>query len=246
MSGSAMLGFEQSSNEEEVTKTVYLPFAETCSSFGIVDLPNPTASHPLLPYRAGQHEGFLKWASTVFCFVALILFLVLNAASGGDKLISTAQNVATLPLEIPFEITVVNRLAKINVSADVSNSWAYLGMFVTDPEDVPVFETGRTVERYHGYDGEGAWSEGNGRGVVRFTPKIAGEYTLELSLEEAETWSRDGSPVSNVKVSVSQGVSAPLWMGILALAFLLFSGFQHARVYIHYRRRWWGSDWTDD
>jgi hypothetical protein len=246
MSHSSMLGFEQSSGEEEISKTVYLPFTETCLSFGIDDLSGPTGLHALLPYRAGRHEGFLKWASTGFCFVAFILFLVLSAASGGNRLVSTAQNVATLPLEISFEITEVNRLAKINVSADVSNSWAYLGMFVTDPEDVPVFETGRTVERYHGRDGDGAWSEGSGRGVVRFTPKVAGEYTLELSLDEAETWSRDGSPVSNVKVSVAQGVSAPSWMAFLALAFFLFSGFQHARVYIHQRRRWWGTDWTDD
>lgn len=246
MSGSAMLGFEQYGGEEEVAKTVYLPFAETCRSFGIEDLSGPTGIHALLPYHPGRHEGFLKWVSTAFFGVAVILAFVLGAESGGKTLISTDQNVTALPLEIPFEITEVGRLAMINVSADVNNSWAYLGMFVTDPEDAPVFEAGRTVERYQGLDSEGYWSEGSGKGVVRFTPKIAGEYTLELSLDEAETWSGTGSPISNVKVSVSQGVAAPLWMGLLALAFFLFSGLQHARVYIHQKRRWWGSDWTDD
>lgn len=192
MSGSAMLGFEQYGGEEEVAKTVYLPFAETCRSFGIEDLSSPTGIHALLPYHPGQHEGFLKWVSTAFFGVAVILAFGLSAESGGKTLISTDQNVAALPLEIPFEITEVGRLAMINVSADVNNSWAYLGMFITDPEDAPVFEAGRTVERYQGLDSEGYWSEGSGKGVVRFTPKIAGEYTLELSLDEAETWSGTG------------------------------------------------------
>ena len=246
MSTDSKLGFEKANGEEEITKTVYLPFDEICPSFGLESLSKPTQVHALLPYTAGRYERFLKWASAGFWLVALAFFFNLLTTSTGTGIAAKAEKVGSLPMEIPFEITEVGRSAKILVKADVSNSWAYLEVFVTDPEDVPVFETGRTVERYHGRDKDGRWSEGNGRGVVRFTPTMSGEYTLEVALGEAETWSHKGSPVSSVEVFVSQGVSAPMWMGILALAFLLFSGFQHAKLYIHNKRRWWGSDWTDD
>ncbi|MEM8963241.1 MAG: hypothetical protein AAGD38_17280, partial [Acidobacteriota bacterium] len=98
------------------------------------------------------------------------------------------NQVADLPTELSFDVPRVGRLTRIDIDSDVRDGWAFVEAYVTDPEDVPVFETGRTVERYRGIEDGERWSEGSGGSTIRFRPSMAGEHTIELAVSETGKW----------------------------------------------------------
>ncbi len=245
ISSDRMLSFRATGMEEEVHITQYLPAAETFAAFGIDTPPSAIGTHPLKPYAKGAHEGFLKWSATGFAVVALLMAVMFSILSFPNSDIHELK-VRALPKEIPFEIVHPNRLAVVKISADVNNSWAFIGLTLTDPEDIPVFETGRTVERYSGRDADGSWSEGRNASTLRFIPRQAGTYTLEVDVEESDTWNRIGFAVRNVTVTTRQGVISGFWMLMVALGFGLFALYHHSRSVLHHYWRMRGSDWSDD
>lgn len=240
-----MIGFARSSYEEEVIKTEYLPYHQTCAAFGVEDHRGPQGVHPLSPYHAGRHEAFLKWGSLAFAALSLAV-LIWFALPLGEQVARGDKGVNELPVEVSFDISQVNRIARIDISANVDNSWGFIGATVYDPSDQPVFEAGRTVERYSGRDADGRWTEGNGRASIRFTPTAPGAHVLELNLEEANTWGVAGKRPSEISYTVTQGVAQPVWMIVPMLVFALMALYQFGRRVLHDKRRWWGSDWTDE
>ncbi len=246
LSEDAMLGFTQTATEQETERSVYLPHAETLAAFGAQAGGKPIGVHPLQPYKIGRHEVFLRNASLAFAGVAAALLIALWALSGGTQTAAAAYAVEDLPVALPIPITTKNRLARIRLSADVQNSWAYLGVALSDPDDVTLFEAGREIGAYHGRDHDGSWSEGSTSASLRFKPEKTGTHTLELFLDDADTWNRSGAPLSRVSVRITEGVSSPLWMAALTIGFLLLAAAQFGRYHLHQKRRWWGSDWVEE
>ena len=241
-----MLSFQSSDEEEEITITRYLPAEEVYAAFGVETPPKVTGFHALLPYLKGRHEEFLKWSAAACAAAAVVVGLVLNTGSQSAEVTNDQFRIRSLPAEIPLAITEPGKLASIRVSADVNNSWAYITLDLFDPEDAPVFEAGRTVERYHGRDADGSWSEGRGHSTLRFIPEQAGLYTLEVDVEEAATWVRSGDPISAVTVQTREGLVSGFWMYMVALGFGVFALYHLARPVLHHQRRMWLSDWSDD
>ncbi|MEP1962377.1 DUF4178 domain-containing protein [Tateyamaria sp.] len=246
LGSNAMLHFSRSAAEEEVLRTQYLPAAEVYASFGVVDPPRPTGFNILKPFSPGRHQRFFAVSSIAFAVVALVMSFAVTGSPDRESDQNLTFNIKDLPQEIPFEITEKDRLAVIQVGADVDNSWAYVGVYVADPEDVPVFEVGRTVERYSGRDKDGAWSEGRSTSVLRFIPRQTGTYQVEVNLEEAETWEREGDPLGNVTLRLQQDVPNGRWLLGVGLVFALFGSYHHLRPMFHQSRRMRQSDWSDD
>ena len=242
----AMLDFSRSATEEEVLRTEYVPAAKIYASFGVDNPPKPSGFNVLKPFVTGRHQNFFMISSFVFAVIAFVMSVAFIGSSDRRSDQNWTFNVSELPQEIAFEITEKDRLARIQVGADVNNSWAYLGVYVTDPEDVPVFEAGRPVERYSGRDKDGSWSEGRRTSALRFIPRQTGTYRVEVDLLEAETWRRQGAPVNNVTLSLQQGVTNGRWLQFIGLAFALFGAYHFVRPVIHQYRRMRHSDWSDD
>ncbi|MEO9515818.1 MAG: DUF4178 domain-containing protein [Paracoccaceae bacterium] len=242
----AMLDFSKSATEEEILRTEYVSAAEVYASFGVQNPPKSTGFNVLKPFLPGPHQRFFAISSFVFAVIALVMSVTVIGSPGSGSGQNWTFNVSELPQETSFEITEKDRLALIQVSADVDNSWAYLGVYVTDPEDVPVFEAGRTVERYSGRDSDGAWSEGRRTSALRFIPRKTGTYQVEVDLLEADTWGRQGAPLGNVTLRLRQGVTNGRWLQFIALVFALFGIYHIARPTVHQYRRMRHSDWSDD
>ena len=246
LSGDAMLDFSQTGDEREIWRNTWLDRAQTLASFGIADAPAPRGVHPLQPFRAGRHSGFLTWASGGFAMLCLLVVIVL-ATLPGRPVIATPQHFAldALPQELRFDVSDTERLVSLSFEADVYNSWAWLGIELLDPEGETLFETGREMDYYTGTDSDGRWSEGSPRSRLRFRPTEPGSYTLILTEAEGGTWNA-GRTASRVSVTGSEGISSGMVPGLLALAFALLAGWQVARSAWHRHRRWAGSDWSDD
>ncbi|WP_039019931.1 DUF4178 domain-containing protein [Halocynthiibacter namhaensis] len=247
MSEDAMLAFTETTTEREVHRTIYLPFTPTCTSFGIADALAPSDVHKLMPYKAGQNEGFLRNASLIFLAVSLVLTMFLLGQSKGSHVFLERLSANDLPAELSIEISRPDQLARMSLSADVNNSWAYLDVALSDPNGDPVFEAGRTVELYRGTSSDGAWREGNKQTTISFRPKLAGAYTLEIGSSESGRWGNtSGRAFGAVTVRVTDGAATTRWMLGLMLVFAGISAYQIARPMLHSRRRWWGSDWVDE
>ena len=241
-----MLDFTLSGTEREIYRSAFLRADETCAAFGLpADALSPRGVHPLQPYERGPNAGFIKWTALTGALVALVLCLTYAFSPGTRVLEPVGVSERRLPRTIDFEITQTDRLAGIVLTADVSNSWAYVEVELTDPEEVTLFEAGRTVEYYFGRDSEGSWSEGSRTSALYFHPTVPGRYEVTLSAAETGTWSNGRAP-RVITVSAYEGYASGVLPGLVALALALVSGFHWARRGWHEKRRWAQGDWSED
>ncbi|KAJ55973.1 hypothetical protein ACMU_09420 [Actibacterium mucosum KCTC 23349] len=244
MSDNAMLTFVETENEREVEHSVYLDAEETLQAFGAPSVA-PRGTHPLMPYREMRDEALRKKIFMAAAAASLVL-LGLLLAGGNVVLPRTTFDASELPAEITFDLTRPGKLTRITFDADVSNSWAEMDVTVYDPQEEPLFETGRLVERYSGRDSEGSWTEGSGTASLVFRALTAGSYTIEVDLAAAGNWQRTGTPVSAVSVGAVEGVVAIRWLIYSSLLLGFGALAVTGRHWLHDRRRWAGSDWVEE
>lgn len=246
MSDTAMLSFAQDGEEAVTHRTVYLPKEVVEERFGLT-LPKPQGVHPLQPFIKGPNTDFLRATAAVFAALAICLGAAFSVIPGTPALRTTQFTPADLPLELPVEITGQGGLTRIDLASDAYNSWAYMDITVYDPDDVPLFEAGRTLERYAG-DQDGQWSEGNGHGSLRFYTTTPGTHTLSIEMSETGIWRGGYTPrdISRMTVSVTSGLSSGFWLFVAAGGFLALTVLVGAQGLLHNWRRWRGSDWSDE
>ncbi|MCF6431579.1 DUF4178 domain-containing protein [Leisingera sp. MMG026] len=258
----AMLSFAQTGSERETWLSQYLPAGDAEAGFGIQTGLKPHGTHPLQPFKTGPDFDFIKWASAACAVVCLIIGMNLQGRSGEVALKRTVLTAADLPAELPVIVSEAGKLTRIRLAGNTNNSWAFVGIELTDPEDEPVFQAGRTVEYYHGRSSDGNWSEGDNKAQLTFRPLMAGTYTLSLEVEESGHWTELSYPqstqarpktaaqnrpaLSKLTVSAKSGLSSGLYMGFLAIAFGLLAGQGFLRAWWHRKARWRGSDWVED
>jgi hypothetical protein len=108
---------------------------------------------------------------------------------------------------------------------------------------VAAFERG--VEYYFGREGGENWSEGS-QSVDTKIKLPAGAYVLEVTPAGGEVDWTNGRLARQMRVTISEGHTNPMWLigaGVLLMA--LGGAFLGQRA-LHNKRRWSGSDWSDD
>ncbi len=249
LSDTAMVSFTQTKTEREVERSVYLRREEVEQAFGVTDLPAAQGSHPLTPLIQGKNFDFLRITPLALAVVCVVLGVLIGGLPGSRSLPATSVLARDLPVDIPFEIADVGRLSRITIEGDVRNSWAWVEIEVTDPDDMPVFAAGRGLEYYFGNDGGESWIENNRTGTVSFRPEKAGTHTLSLEISETGIWGPtqgDKAPVSNLSVSVYSGKSNGAWLYRLSFVFAIIAAVPWFISYFQHQRRWAKSDWTDE
>jgi hypothetical protein len=247
MSRDAMLSFSQSGSEREIERSTYLPQPETWASFGVQDPPWRRGVHPLQPYLAKPESGFLFLVGAVAGTLCLVLSAWLWSMDGTQILAPRQVLAASLPVEVPLPIDTTGKLAFVDIRAPIDNRWIWLDIELTDPEDLPVFATGKEISFYSGRDSDGSWTEGSRALRLKFRPETTGTYTLSIEVPETGTGDFDSDGrVPDLTVSARNGASSPFYTLLLAAVFALLALFQKAGPYLHHRARWAKTDWTDD
>lgn len=247
MSDDAMLDYSVTGAEREMYRSVYLDAQATAAAFGIQEIDAPVGNHPLMPFKARKNDRFTMQFAMVFAVVSLVMLIGL-ALTGTKRTVLTEQVVplVNLPISARFEVTDIDRLVQIDLFGNPVNAWSYVEMEVIDPEEETLFETGRSMEYYNGYDADGAWTEGRRDTQVRFRPTVSGTYTLTFHETEHERWRSSGSPATQVRLSVAEGVRTNRWLLALAVVFGVMAALPYGRRMLHRTRRWSGTDWSDD
>jgi hypothetical protein len=149
------------------------------------------------------------------------------------------------PIEVPFEITRGDRLTGIEIWANATNSWTWFEAELLDAAGQPVAAFERGVEYYFGSEGGESWVEGSQTVNTRLRlPE--GEYTLELTPAGGEVDWSSGQMARQMRVTVSEGQTNPLWLILSGMLLILFGGAFLGQRLLHNKRRWAGSDWSDD
>jgi hypothetical protein len=200
-----MLSCEQDASEVQWSVGTYVPVAEVARAFGVT-LEAPVDIAPNQPFA---YIGLVRAWPIVAAIVMVLAILVFNTR-GTRTLLDTHVQLADAPPGAPFvwfsdsmDLR-PSRNLEVELSAPVSNSWAYVaGDFVNDGTGL-VQEFEAPIEYYFGVEGGESWNEGAREKRVYLSALPAGPYTLRLEIQAEHLES-----LADVHVVVRQGV--PRW-----------------------------------
>lgn len=246
MSRDGKLGISGQGSEREVFRSSYLDQDKVARSFGLEPLKR-SGVHALQPYKMSEGAFIIGSAALAFLMAAVISALIFLAISG-DRIVRATHKAADLPVEVTFDLTEkdIDRLVQVTFSGKLENAWAFAEVAVYNPEDKVLFEAGRLLERYTGVQSGERWSEGRTTGKLRFRPDVPGVYTAEISAAETGIWKGKIYPLLEVTITIRKNVGHWLPMAFAAGVFAFFAVAVFGPKLIHQRRRWAGSDWSDD
>jgi len=195
----------------------YMKPAEVEKAFGISVLKRPWTVGPNQPNPYGSLKLAKYWA-ILTSLVVLVGFGLLVTGSNRqvfaqsfrfDKL-PNVDGTQTVFSE-PFQLAASKNIG-IMAGSDVDNSWVYFeGDFINrDTGLVQPFTL--PVEYYHGYDSDGAWTEGSQTTTTYLSALPAGTYTMRLE-GQWEKW-QQRSPSFNVRVVQGVPRASHFWIAL--------------------------------
>lgn len=241
MAGARMLDIVESGREREYEVSELPDQRALLSSFGVAPgrRPRPRGVHPLDVLERTPIQSFTRNLAIAATAASVVLGFALSF-KGEEIAVSSFESVKK-ELKLPFEVTNGTGLTEIAITADAYNSWAWFEAELADSEGEPVAAFERGVEYYKGSD----WTEGSQVARTRLDLQ-PGNYTLFVSMAEAEVDWTGGREARVMSAHIRQGVASTGWLwgitGLFGLIAFLFLGQRFWR----YTRRWSGSDWSDD
>lgn len=131
-----------------------------------------------------------------------------------------------------FEVKGHTSNVELTTSTDLNNRWIYLNYALINEETGQAFDFGREVSYYHGYDSDGAWSEGSVNDTVAVPKVPPGRYYLRVEPEGDPGYGVTYYTVT-VKRDVPQYSFYGIALGALLLPAVLFTwrslSFEHLR-----------------
>jgi hypothetical protein len=242
----AMIGLVQSSREREVEITRLLPRAQVAAEMGFKPAALGAAKrHPLEPYVPLRDEGWLRTVLLATAVIAALIGLAFWTMPGREVLATRGIRVGQLPQSYQFEIANTGQLAQVQFATNFQNQWASLAAEMRGPDGAVLLAGERTVSFYSGTEGGERWTEGSRSRTFNFRPPVPGLYTVTLEALEGE-----GTSLLNgggeVVLRIREGKPTGFWAFALAvvagLGWLLVAG----RSALHQKRRFAGSDWTEE
>jgi hypothetical protein len=115
-----------------------------------------------------------------------------------------------------FELKGHTSDVELATDANVNNSWIYLNYALINQDTGHGYDFGRELSYYHGYDEDGAWSEGSTKDSVTLPAVPPGNYYLRIEPE-----SDPNRGTISYTVTVKRDVPQASFFGIAILALLL-------------------------
>ncbi|HET7434033.1 MAG TPA: DUF4178 domain-containing protein [Thermoanaerobaculia bacterium] len=197
--------------EVNYSHAVYMTPREVAKAFNVKNLPPAIGVGPLQPYKGPRVLKPYGIFLGLLVLIAIIGLAVLpdrtvhsqslffadapalsGEASGAPE---TARTFFTQPFQLDGKHNVV-----IEASADVDNSWAWIGGELVNEASGLTERFEIPLEYYHGVDQGESWQEGSHRGRVFISAPPAGTYSLRMEAQ----WEKANGP--SIQVNVREGV----------------------------------------
>ena len=137
-----------------------------------------------------------------------------------------------------FELKGHTSDVELTTDANIDNSWVYLNYALINQDTGHAYDFGREVSYYHGYDSDGAWTEGDKTNSVVIPSVPPGNYYLRI---EPESEPAHGN--ISYTVTVKRDVPQISFFGLALLALLIPAAFLTWRAMSFEHLRWAESDY---
>ena len=190
------LSYEKTKNEFEYYVSESVDASEVYESFKIRAIEDEEFN-PLKPFEAPKSKAFSIVSFYFACF-ALAIMVMISIFFDGSKIANIY--LTGKKQEVPFHIDNSSHLVELDIDTDLSNDWVYLDISVLNAKTKEeVYNLGKEVSYYHGYEGGESWSEGSKDAQAYFKVQNAGDYILKF---DRPGYHRD----SALRVTISENV----------------------------------------
>ena len=219
-----------------------MPRDEVARAFKADQLPQPSGVAPNQPF--GVKGIYLSAALLMAAAIGVWLGMhwlhpprrILEKACTFNP--PAAPETASTIFESPLKLD-AHRRVRVQINSAVDNSWLHVDGDLVNDETGLVQPFSIDVEYYHGFDSDGAWTEGSRDALADLSAVPAGNYTLRLEGQ----WEHMQSPI-NMIVRVDEPGPRPLYFLLLlgGLAIVpLVTAFFHFKFEA---KRWEDSDFA--
>lgn len=186
----------------------YMTPDEIEQAFNVQALTRPVAVGPMQPYNGPRLFGTWLFMFALLLIVAIALAMMLPGKTvlskdfdlSAEPPVSGGPDNARISFSEPFELS-GNYNVQIKSTANVSNSWAYIGGDLVNEASGGDDSFEQNFEFYSGYEDGEYWTEGS-RDATKYLPRPEkGRYTLRLESQ----WEAGKSPPL-IHVDVREGV----------------------------------------
>lgn len=187
----------------------------------------------------------IVWSLVGIFLVALFCLLIFSYFMARDEQAfeqtfefnTNAKSEASFVTDV-FELKGHTSDVEITTSANVNNNWLYVNYALINQDTGHAYDFGREVSYYHGYDEDGAWSEGSTQDSVTVPSVPPGKYYLRV---EPESEYYRGTIYYTI--TLRRDVPQVSFFGLGVLALLLPAGFMTWRSLNFEHLRWAESDY---
>lgn len=237
-----ILSFER--EEDSLTLFVgrHIPSAKVAKAFGISWMPDKVGVGVVQPPWVNFTNSMLIFAVTALLLIFSHIFIY------RDKVQETLLG-DTIPFSLyadkeyvskSFEVKGATGTLRIQLQADVDNSWAYVDLGLVNEATGTEEYVSKDIEYYHGYEGGESWSEGDNEAKMFVCGVAPGKYHLTLKPQKDV---QDGkTTVVNVDVTWNPPTKRNVIIPIIFMALVGFGLYKWADY--TERKRWEDSDYS--
>lgn len=230
---------------DEVTWSLgeYVDGAEIWRAFALPGMPPPVKG--VFANQPSPWAGAASmWKPFSVLAAVLALLTLLRTATAGNREVHAANYIlhradtsATVFVTPSFDLGSGDANVVVDVDTDLQNSWVYLNYALVGESSGAVYDFGREVSYYAGYDSDGSWTEGSRHDAARIGGIPGGRYFLRVEGDGPP----DG-PVVAGTLRVRRDVPSivPFLLALVALA--IPPGFMAFRAQAFEAKRWAESD----
>ena len=241
-----VISSEQTGKEITWSMGEYISGRDIWKAFSLQgDPPEPVGVYEDQPSPLSASTATIWFAFAVFLVVLVLLLMSFSIFARNEQVIdgnytfnTSAREEASFVTDV-FELKGHTSDLELKTTADLNNNWIYLNYALINQDTGQAYDFGREVSYYHGYDEDGAWSEGSREDSVAVPSVPPGNYYLRIEPE-----SDFGHGTISYSIFVTRDVPQMSFFGLALLALLLPAGFITWRSMSFEHLRWAESDYA--
>jgi hypothetical protein len=192
----AVLSKESYPDLQEFTWSMgeYIDPAIVAAAFNVKDIPKPSGL-----YLNQPNPYIVRWKGVrIIALLAVVIFTaiqIITASHAKRKvdydvdLVFQRDNPDKIVVSPKFNIEGSQQMVEIEADSRLDNNWLEFDLELVNANTRQVYPASMEIEHYHGFDEDGAWSEGSGNNSVAISAVPPGEYylTIEPSSDPSTT-----------------------------------------------------------
>ncbi|GAA5093642.1 hypothetical protein GCM10023210_24520 [Chryseobacterium ginsengisoli] len=204
-----MISQEQSKGSNEYFFGRHISKYKVKKAFNIQNLPNYSGVGIVQPFYFNfrQTINIMAITALLICLVQLYVVTSRTNKSVFEQEINFTDVKDKEMVSKSFELSGGSAPLKVDVSSNVDNSWANVGLSLVNESTNEIAYTSKDIEEYHGYEDGENWSEGSKSSEFNFCGVAPGKYHFLISAEKESNISdpfKSGYQIDSGNYSVIQ------------------------------------------